>query len=204
MLVVSFAVVLLGVAAFQLKHSNDVLKSRNTRLQSLTQQLEIVNKQKATTDQQLKDKAKAEQQLQDQINSLNTQLQAKLERQSIIARAAALATATQTAYAASLSYGNDYAWGNCTYFVASVVKVPTNLGNANTWAYYASQDGFSVGNIPAPGLVAQTSAGYLGHVALVTAVSGGQVQVEEMNVNGLGVVDYRWVNTGDFVYINFN
>lgn len=101
------------------------------------------------------------------------------------------------------TYANDYAWGNCTAFVASVVQVPDNLGNANTWAAMASQDGYTVSPTPKVGSVAQTSAGYEGHVALVEDVQGSQVLIKEANVQGLGVVDERWVDSGQFRYIYF-
>jgi hypothetical protein len=99
------------------------------------------------------------------------------------------------------SYSNTYEWGNCTAYVASRVHVPETWGNANTWAYYAAQEGYTVSGVPLVGAVAQTGAGYYGHVALVEAVGDGQVLVSEMNVRGLGVVDQAWYPVGMFNYI---
>lgn len=98
---------------------------------------------------------------------------------------------------------NDYSWGNCTYGVASWISVPGDLGNANMWAYNANSEGFSVSNIPRVGAVAQTTVGYLGHVAEVIAVDGDTVTVKEMNYNGLGVVDERTTPVSDWTYIYF-
>ena len=80
--------------------------------------------------------------------------------------------------------GNGYAYGYCTFYVASRRNVPSNWGNANTWYYNAQASGFKVGSAPVPGAIAWTGAGYYGHVAYVEAVSGGTVTISEMNYNG--------------------
>lgn len=105
---------------------------------------------------------------------------------------------------APVSFSNSYDWGNCTWAVASWVNVPDNMGNAANWANAAQQDGYTVSSIPKVGSVAQTSAGYFGHVALVEDAQGSQVLIKEANVQGLGVVDERWVDSGQFNYIYFN
>lgn len=99
--------------------------------------------------------------------------------------------------------GNDYDWGNCTWYVASVVKVPAGLGNAADWAANAKAMGFTVSSTPDVGSVAQTSAGYYGHVAVVVRVEGDQVVIREMNSLGLGIVDERSVPVSTYVYISF-
>lgn len=100
--------------------------------------------------------------------------------------------------AASPVYGNPYEAGNCTWYVASRIRVPDDLGNANTWAAQAAVEGYTVSGTPIVGAVAQSTGGYYGHVAIVTAVSGDQVQVSEMNVLGLGVVDSQWYSINHF------
>jgi hypothetical protein len=100
-------------------------------------------------------------------------------------------------YAPAGSYANPYEWGNCTWYVASRLNVPANLGNANTWAARALADGYSLGP-PIVGAVAQSTAGPYGHVALVVAVGPGTVTVDEMNVLGLGQVDERSYPAGYF------
>ncbi len=98
--------------------------------------------------------------------------------------------------------GNGYAFGYCTYYVASRRNVPSNWGNANAWYYNAQASGFSVGYTPVPGAIAWTGAGYYGHVAYVEGVSGGMVTVSEMNYNGgWDRVSHRTVPAGTFRYI---
>lgn len=99
--------------------------------------------------------------------------------------------------------GNDYAYGNCTAFVADTVKVPAGLGNADTWDDNARAMGFTVSSVPVIGSVAESDAGYYGHVAVVVGIGDGVVLLREANVYGLGVVDERWVPTSDYSYIYF-
>jgi surface antigen len=107
-------------------------------------------------------------------------------------------------------YGyNGYDYGYCTWYVASQIAVPSNWGNASSWAYYASMSGWNVSTIPAVGSIAQTAAaaGGLGHVAIVDAVSddGSQIQIRDMNgVAGFGRVGYSgWISTSSYQhYIN--
>ncbi len=98
-------------------------------------------------------------------------------------------------------YGdNGYAYGYCTWYVASRIQVPNNWGNANTWAYYAALSGWTVSSTPTVGAIAQTSAGYAGHVAIVTAVNDdGTVTISEMNATaGWGRVDTRTLPVSAF------
>lgn len=98
--------------------------------------------------------------------------------------------------------GNGYAYGYCTYYVASRRAVPSNWGNANAWYYNAQASGFSVGSMPVPGAIAWTGAGYYGHVAYVESVNGNSVTVSEMNFNGgWNRVSSRTVSAGEFRYI---
>jgi len=89
---------------------------------------------------------------------------------------------------------NGYDYGYCTWFVASVIAVPSNWGNANTWDDYARRTpGWTVILTPAVGAIAQTDAGWAGHVAIVTGVSadGSQIQYKDMNgLAGWGRVGY--------------
>lgn len=100
------------------------------------------------------------------------------------------------------SFSNGYAFGYCTYYVASRRSVPSNWGNANAWYYNAQASGYAVGSTPAPGAIAWTGAGYYGHVAYVESVSGGMVTVSEMNYNGnWDRVTSRTVPASSFRYI---
>jgi surface antigen len=101
-------------------------------------------------------------------------------------------------------YGsNGYDYGYCTYYAAARSGAPSNWGNANTWAYYAAlTPGWTVSSGPRVGAIAQTSRGYLGHVAIVEAVSadGSQIKYSDMNaISGWGRVGYSdWVSSSYF------
>jgi len=100
-------------------------------------------------------------------------------------------------------YGsNGYDYGYCTYYAAARSGAPGNWGNANTWAYYAALSGWTVSSVPRVGAIAQTSAGYLGHVAIVEAVSGDGTQIKYSDMNGIagwGRVGYSdWVPVSHF------
>lgn len=103
---------------------------------------------------------------------------------------------------ASVGGPNTYAYGYCTYYVASRRSIPNNWGDARNWYYSAAASGFGVGSAPAVGAVAWTGSGYYGHVAYVESVSGGNVTVSEMNFNGnWGRVTSRTVPASTFLYI---
>lgn len=98
-------------------------------------------------------------------------------------------------------YGsNGYDYGYCTWYVASQVAVPANWGNANTWAYYARLSGWNVSSAPTPGAIAQTSAGWEGHVAIVDSVNpDGSINIRDMNgLAGFGRVGYGTVSASTF------
>ncbi len=96
------------------------------------------------------------------------------------------ATLGAFAWGSAAVYGyNGYDYGYCTWYVANRLPVPSNWGNANTWAYYAPSAGWSVSRTPVVGSVAQTSAGYFGHVAVVEAVSDDGTMIKYSDMNGL-------------------
>lgn len=100
------------------------------------------------------------------------------------------------------SYGNNgYEYGYCTWYVASVIPVPSNWGNANTWAYYAALSGWNVSSTPSIGAIAQTpyAAGGEGHVAIVVAVNGSSIEIKDMNgLAGWGRVGEGWMPASSF------
>lgn len=126
-------------------------------------------------------------------------------RQEIRAREVKKAEEAEKARIAELwrSYpaGNNYTWGNCTWFVANVRAVPMGLGNANTWFYRAKAWGFATGSEPRVGAVAVSTRGYYGHVAYVLEVKGDLILVREMNVRGLGRVSEAWYSSSNYLYI---
>ena len=83
-----------------------------------------------------------------------------------------------------------YYYRNCTDYVAWRLTqngVPLwmtqGLGDAKTWAVVAKQRHLPVDPFPAVGSVAVNPTGKYGHVAVVTAVSGGYISVEQYDVN---------------------
>lgn len=81
--------------------------------------------------------------------------------------------------------GNGYDYGYCTYYVATKIAVPNNWGNANTWDNYAAASGWTVTTTPRVGAIAQSDGGYLGHVAVVEAVSDDGTMIKYSDMNGL-------------------
>lgn len=92
--------------------------------------------------------------------------------------------------------GNHFAFGECTWYVASRRCVPW-LGNADQWYYNAAAMGYLEGHIPVPGAVVVfwpggDGASSIGHVAYVEAVGptsnvpAGEFLLSEMNFYGNG------------------
>ncbi|MBR5621518.1 LysM peptidoglycan-binding domain-containing protein [Candidatus Saccharibacteria bacterium] len=117
----------------------------------------------------------------------------------VVSRPTTTASTTSSyQYYASYASGNRYAYGWCTWYawqwrhdnMPANYDLPSNMGNANTWAVAAAAAGFSVNHTPQPGDVFQTTAGWAGHVGIVQAVNDdGSVTITEMNgVAGWGRV----------------
>jgi surface antigen len=96
------------------------------------------------------------------------------------------------------TYGNTYAALNCTWYVASRISVPAAMGNANHWDDSLAALGWRSGE-PRRGAVAETDAGWAGHVAIVEEAIGGMVKVSEYNYVPFSY-DERWVSAGEFKY----
>jgi surface antigen len=105
--------------------------------------------------------------------------------------------------AADYTFANNYAKGQCTWYVAGRRQIPPNWGNAISWYYHATDSGWAVGEVPAVGAIAWTPNGYFGHVAIVEQVAdeGNMVYISEMNSPRMWVKDYRWVQASQFKYI---
>ena len=97
--------------------------------------------------------------------------------------------------------GNRFAFGYCTYYVATRRCIPW-LGNAYQWWANARAAGFAEGRIPQRGAVAvwgQSGSSPVGHVAYVESVGpdggvpAGSFLISEMNYSGWDRVDYRVV-----------
>ena len=83
--------------------------------------------------------------------------------------------------------GGPYGAGQCTQWAwykwqQNGRTVPTNWGNANTWAAMAAASGYQVDHNPAPGAIIQSGSGWYGHVGYVEAVNpDGSIVISEMN-----------------------
>ena len=94
---------------------------------------------------------------------------------------------------------DDYPWGQCTWYVASLRNVYWS-GNAWQWAYTAQAAGRREGRTPRVGsiVVFGPGRGYseFGHVAYVVGVQGpSSFTVDEANMLGLGIVDQRHIGS---------
>lgn len=106
--------------------------------------------------------------------------------QRIIIPDGQIVTVARTSYATSFTptySSNGYDWGWCTWYVASRITVPSNWGNARTWAYYAGLSGWTVTSAPKVGAIAQTTSG--NHVAVVEQVSEDGSQIIYSDMNGI-------------------
>jgi surface antigen len=97
--------------------------------------------------------------------------------------------------------GNHFAYGYCTYYVATRRCIPW-FGNAWQWWGNAAAAGYAEGHTPAVGAVAvwgRYGSSPDGHVAYVEAVGpsngvpAGSFLISEMNYNGWNRVDRRVV-----------
>ena len=100
-------------------------------------------------------------------------------------------------------YGNSYPIGQCTWGVKEMAPWASNWwGNANTWAIYASGQGYRIGNVPVAGAIAVWDGGEYGHVAYVTDVqSENSIQVLESNYKRQKqIANYRgYFNPNEFL-----
>jgi len=96
--------------------------------------------------------------------------------------------------------GDNYALGNCTYWVfarrAQVGEpIPNNWGNADMWAFNAGNQGYGIDHTPTVNAIMQSSKDTIygpGHVAFVESVDpDGTWHISEMNAIGLYIVDHK-------------
>lgn len=92
--------------------------------------------------------------------------------------------------------GDHFAYGQCTWYVASRRCIPW-LGNADQWFYNAARMGYPEGHSPAVGAVVvfwpggdgASSVGHVGYVEVVGPAAGvpaGYFKMSEMNFYGPG------------------
>lgn len=105
-----------------------------------------------------------------------------------------------TNYTPTNSAGNTYAWGNCTWYAKERRgDIGNAWGNAGpSWISNAQAAGYNTGSAPAAGAIGVQN----GHVVYVESVSGGNVNISEMNyAGGVGKVHTRTASASDFQYI---
>ncbi|MCD3399890.1 CHAP domain-containing protein [Streptococcus equi subsp. zooepidemicus] len=126
---------------------------------------------------------------------------APAQAQPVVAPAA-MVSAPAVSYAYDPS--NPYPVGQCTWGVKALAPWVGNYwGNGGQWASSAAAAGFRVGATPMVGSVVVWNDGGYGHVAYVTGVQGGQIQVMEANYAGnQSIGNYRgWFSPGAVSYI---
>jgi surface antigen len=181
-------------------HANTLVAS----LQALAGQQhgeEVTYRQQASS---LKGKAAT---LLAQLQGVRSKIAAVRREQEAAAAAAAAAAGAGASHVVGnalrpFAFGprfDDYPWGQCTWYVASLRNVYWS-GNAWEWAYTARAAGRPEGMTPRVGsmVVFGPGNGYsqFGHVAYVVAVQGsGSFTVDEANMLGLGVVDQRHIGS---------
>ena len=119
---------------------------------------------------------------------------------------------TSSHYSAVYASGNKYAYGWCTWYAWQWRKdtlgdaMPSNMGNAASWARSAAGAGYTVSRTPVYGAVFQTTGGsYYGHVGVVTAVhSDGSVTISDMNgIAGWGRVGSKTISAAEASRYNY-
>lgn len=114
--------------------------------------------------------------------------------------AAAAEAARQALIASQTIYGNNYDFGQCTYYVAGRVSVPASMGNATNWEYGLLNAGWHYGL--AAGSVGVSHNGWAGHVVYVESVTNGVITISEMNAVGFDRVDTRIASPNEFIWLS--
>lgn len=119
----------------------------------------------------------------------------KLKSRSIQVQAQTAVVEPQNRLNGSTAQGHgNFEYGWCTWYAQNQRPDRRFSGNAADWIVYANS------RVPRVGSVAVNTyvAGGYGHVAIVRAVKGNQVFVEEMNYEGFGVISSRWTDKSEW------
>ena len=127
---------------------------------------------------------------------------------ALVLAAGLMAALPATAEAAGNPYpttqdadGDGYYEVPCTWYVWEQVHNTLGIdlpawGNANTWATYARNAGYSVDQNPTANSIMATASGYYGHVAFVTSVSGNNFYANEGGRTDLDQTSSHGVQNG--------
>jgi surface antigen len=177
----------------------EVVEQKMNLLTNTAEELASLEEKKVTLLEQLEAESKSIEELKQKVEEKRARAEAERKRLEELKK-----MFVRVDRYASNSAGNTYAPGNCTWYAKSRrPDLPNSLGNANTWYYRAQALGWNVGSTPKKGAVATTTAGGLGHVAIVDGVSldGQFVTITEMNYRGLYSMNTRTVHYTEFKYI---
>lgn len=177
----------------------EVVEQKENLLTTTTEEIENLEARKQELLERLENESKSIEELKQKVEEKRARAEAERKRLEELKK-----MFVRVDRYASNSAGNTYAPGNCTWYVKSRrPDLPNSLGNANTWYYRAQALGWNVGLTPKKGAVATTTAGPLGHVAIVDGVSldGQWVTITEMNYRGLYSMNTRTVHYTTFKYI---
>jgi surface antigen len=98
---------------------------------------------------------------------------------------------------------NHFAFGYCTWYVATKRNIPWR-GNAIDWWANAHAAGYAEGQAPVVGAIMVTRESVWGHVAYVESVNpDGSWTVSEMNYRAWDLVDKRIVRPGRTPVVGF-
>jgi surface antigen len=181
----------------------------NDRLQTLLRkQKEVRDRDQAARDRVATDlqsvqraQAQAQQIVKNAQSILASARQEQLRAQAALV--AAQAKASSGGAGQSGGGGNHFAFGYCTWYVATRRYVPW-FGNAIEWWPNARTYGFAEGQTPRVGAIMVTRESYWGHVAYVEAVNAdGSWTVSEMNYVAWDVVDRRTLTYASVPLVGF-
>jgi surface antigen len=204
-----------GAAMQQLQNAQTITSNLEQLQQTLTSRSAALTTEKAELDSEAAIATSQERDLADQSNQFLAAVanrnavfdQASSPVQSLEAQIAnvdnqiAALQSPGGAVNGGASCGDHFAWGQCTWYVATRRCIPW-LGNADQWYGAAAADGYAEGHQPEVGAVVVfwpggDGASSVGHVAYVEAVGpaagvpAGEFKLSEANFEGLGVVSYR-------------
>lgn len=198
-------------ASDRLAHLQSEQQAEQQRIQHQVDAVQAEQEQalqdEATYQQQASQLTGPAAQLTQQLQGVLAQIAVAEGKQVATVTMNGLATATTDGALPPFAFGprmDDFAWGQCTWYVASLVDVSWG-GDAWEWISAAAARGKPEGMAPKPGAIVVWSPGgggssAIGHVAYVeTVVSPTSFLIDEANWEGLGVVDKRLISSLDGV-----
>ena len=178
----------------QLASQDAQIKLEQAQIKTQFAQASALEAQLATTSGQLLADLINRNDLFNQLNGPARAIAAQIA--DIDNQIAALENPQQSSVNGGGSCGNHFAYGQCTWYVASRRCIPWS-GNASQWYYNAAAAGFKEGHSPVVGAVVvfwpggdgASSSGHVAYVEAVGPTSGvpaGEFKLSEMNFAGNG------------------